>query len=216
MKSSFIAGVILGIVVALGLARFFPWVSHPRVASLTTVLHNGGRAENFVIRIPVDRIASSGSADMGLRATAFPAGVELPPELAGESVLVEHFKLRDADGDVIGIAARHASVADSEATTAWALTIPSRGTLRLTGASKPGLLDRELATAGRSAGSSWSGQLAMNMSTASDRSGRLFGGTSEFEGLVGSYSEDWLVTGVGQAGELRGTIRLHTTAELGE
>ena len=78
MKFSFIAGLILGIVVALGLARFFPWVSHPRVQSMTTVLHNGGRAENFVIRIPVDRIASSGSADMGLRATAF-AGWAAPP-----------------------------------------------------------------------------------------------------------------------------------------
>jgi hypothetical protein len=180
------------------------------------VLHNGGRVEEFVIRIPVDRIASAGTAEMGLRANAYPQGVELPAEMASQPVLVEHFKLRDRDGEVIGVAARHASVAAAEAASAWALTIPSRGTMHLLGAADPGALDRELAAAGRVDGQPWSGDLEWRIGPSGDESGLVSGGSHEFEGLIGTYSEDWLISGVSQAGELRGTIMLHTTSESGE
>jgi hypothetical protein len=216
MKASLLAGILLGFVVALGAARFFPWVDHPRSASLTTVLHNGGRVEEFVIRFPVDRITSTGSAEMGLRAIGYPQGVELPAELAVEPVLVEHFKLRDRDGEVIGVAARHSSVADEEASSAWALTIPSRGTMRLVGAAEPRTLDRELAAAGRVEGQPWSGDLELSIGSPGADSGLVAGGSHEFDGLIGTYSEDWLISGVSQAGELRGTIMLHTTSEFGE
>jgi len=215
MKTAFVAGILLGIIAALGAARFYPWVDHPRSASRTTVLHNGGRVEDFLIRFPVDRISNAGTAQMGLRANAFPAGVDLPEELAADPMLVEHFKLRNIDGDVIGVAARHASVTDAEATTAWALTIPSRGTLRLRGAAAPGVLDRELAAAGRVDGQAWSGDLELAIGPEGPDSGRVTGGSHEFAGLIGTYSEDWLISGVSQAGELRGTINLHTTAEAG-
>ena len=197
-------------------ARFYPWVDHPRSVSRTTVLHNGGRAEDFVIRFPVDQISSAGTDEMGLRAKAFPAGVEFPEELTVDPMLVEHFKLRDVEGDVIGIAARHTSVAEEEATSTWALTIPSRGTLRLRGAAEPGALDRALAAAGRVDGEAWSGDLALTIGSDGSESGLVDGGSHEFAGLIGAYSEDWLISGVSQAGELRGTIRLHTTAEIAE
>jgi len=216
MKASLLAGILLGFVAAIGAARFFPWVDHPRSASLTTVLHNGGRVEEFVIRFPVDRITSAGSAEMGLRAIGYPQGVELPAELAEEPVLVEHFKLRDRDGEVIGVAARHSSVAHEEASSAWALTIPSRGTMRLVGAAEPRALDRELAAAGRADGQPWSGDLELSIGSPGADSGLVAGGSHEFEGLIGTYSEDWLISGVSQAGELRGTIMLHTTSEFGE
>jgi len=216
MKASFLAGIFLGLVVAICAARFYPWVDYPRSASLTTVLHNGGRVEEFVIRFPVDRIASAGGTQMGLRGRSYPEGVELPAEIAAEPVLVEHFKLRDRDGEVIGVAARHASVANSEAGSAWALTIPSRGTLHLLGAAEPGALDRELAAAGRVDGQPWSGDLELRIGAQGAESGVVSGGSQEFAGLVGTYSEDWQISGVSQAGELRGTIMLNTTSEYAE
>ena len=215
MKAFFLAGVILGLVVALGAARFYPWVDHPRSASLTTVVHNGGRVEEFVIRFPVDRIASVGSAEMGLRARGYPQGIELPGEMEAQPVLVEHFKLRDRDGEVIGVAARHAAVAAGEANSAWALTIPSRGTMHLLGTAEPGALDRELAAAGRVDGRAWSGALELSIGSPEAETGRVSGGSHEFEDLVGTYREDWQVSGVSQAGELRGTIMLRTTSEIG-
>ena len=216
MKASFLAGILLGLVVAIGAARFYPWVDRPRSASLTTVLHNGGRVEEFVIRFPVDRIASAGGAEMGLRAKAYPDGVELPAEIAAQAVLVEHFKLRDRDGDVIGVAARHASVAEAEATSAWALTIPSRGTMRLLGAAEPGALDLALAAEGRVEGLPWSGDLEWSVGATDAESGLVAGGSHEFAGLTGTYNEEWLISGVSQFGELRGTIMLHTTSEFAE
>lgn len=216
MRSFFLSGIILGLVVAVGAARFYPWVDHPRAASRTIVLHNGGRVENFMIRFPVDRIASTGTADMGLRARNFPVGVEFPEALVNESILVEHFKLRDVQGDVIGLAVRHSSVTGGEAATAWALTIPSRGTMHLMGAADPGILDRELAAAGRIAGVAWSGALDLSIGSEEAGSGRIIGGSQEFAGLGGTYAESWAISGVSQAGDLRGTIELHTIARSSE
>ena len=40
--------------------------------------------------------------------------------------------------------------------------------------------------------------------------GRVVGGGGEFQGLAGTYTETWLITGLGEDGELRGTIELAT------
>ena len=90
MRFFFLSGIILGLVVAVGAARFYPWVDHPRTASRTIVLHNGGRVENFMIRFPVDRIASTGTADMGLRARKFPVGVEFPEAAVQRAIASIH------------------------------------------------------------------------------------------------------------------------------
>ncbi|MGI9258397.1 MAG: hypothetical protein ACR2QQ_06155, partial [Gammaproteobacteria bacterium] len=164
-------------------------------------------------RFPVDRIASAGTPEMGLRAKPFPVGANLPNEMAS-GVLVEHFKLRDIGGSVIGIATRHASLADDIGASAWALTIPRRGTMRLIGAASPGALDRELSAAGRIDGLAWSGDIAMTVGGEGGVSGRVAGGSDEFDGLAGSYSEQWAISGVTESGELRGTINLRTTSEF--
>ncbi len=213
MKSSFLAGVFLGLFAATGAAWFYPWVDQARATSLTTVAHNGGRVEDFVVRFPVDRIATTGTPEMGLRARPYPEGADLPSEMAS-SLLVEHFKLRDIEGNVIGIAARHSFPAEDTGETAWSLTIPRRGTMRLIGASDPGGLDRELAAAGRIDGRAWSGEVAMMLGGDESVSGRVAGGSDEFDGLGGSYTERWAITGVSEAGDLRGTINLRTTSEF--
>lgn len=213
MKSSFLIGVLFGLFAATSAAWFYPWADQARATSLTTVAHNGGRLEDFVIRYPVDRIASAGTSEMGLRAKPFPDGAGLPDEMAS-GVLVEHFKLRDIAGNVIGIAARHASLADDAGASAWALTIPRRGTMRLIGAASPGALDRELSAAGRIDGRAWSGDIAMTVGDEDGASGQVAGGSEEFDGLVGSYTEQWEISGVTESGELRGTINLRTTSEF--
>ncbi len=216
MKTSFLAGVILGLMVALFAARTYPWVDRVREISRTMVLHNGGRAEDFVIRYPVDLIVGTGTAQMGLRAKGFPAGVEFPEEIADERVLVEHFKLRNDQGDVIGVAARHSGVTQGEAATAWALTIPSRGTMYLVGAAEPGTLERELAANGQIDGRAWSGRLELSIGSEEAGSGQIVGGSHEFAKVIGTYAEHWLISGVSQNGDLRGTIRLYTIAENSE
>src|SRR5690606_20070848 len=114
MRTLFIVVVALGFAAVLAAARFAPWLDPVRLPSHTTVVANGGRAETFVIRLPADRIAAAGSEAAGLRADA-EASAALVSALGSAEVLVEQFKVRDREGQVIGIAARHWAPADGAA-----------------------------------------------------------------------------------------------------
>jgi hypothetical protein len=212
MKTTFWLGLIVGFGGVLAGAHFFPWAAHARLPSQTTVVANGGRAEQFVIRLPVDRIASGGGAPSGLRGSQPSAALALPLAFVDQPLLVEQFKVRDGAGNVIGLAARHWSIANGTASSAWSLLIPSRGALLLAAPGEPGgAVEAALRRAGYVAGSDWSGEAEIEM--VSDRdgaAGEVVGGSDEFAGLNGRYSETWSVTGVGDGGELRGTIALDT------
>ena len=55
----------------------------------------------------------------------------LPAQFVAEPLLVEHFKVRDSAGSVIGVAARHWNGGGAGPTTTWSVLIPSRGALVL-------------------------------------------------------------------------------------
>jgi hypothetical protein len=185
-----------------------PWLAHARLPSQTSVDANGGRAEQFLIRLPTDRIAATDAEAGGLRATGTSGAMLMPARFVGEPLLVEHFKVRDAAGSVVGIAARHWSGAASPATT-WSVLIPSRGALVMSAPGEArGALETALRARGYSAGQAWDGQIAVPM--ASGTGGVVAAGTGEFEGLTGSYTEAWTVTAVDEAGALSGTIELGT------
>jgi len=202
--------MLLGVAGVLAAARYVPWVSPPRLPSYTSVVANGGRAEAFVIRLPADRISAHGAEAAGLRGDAFPADAALPEPLAAAPLLVEQFKVRDREGNVIGVAARHWSQPAGAAYSAWLLVIPSRGALLMTADGEPaGAVDAALAAAGRRADTSWSGEATID-AVPGEGGGRIIGGSGEFEALEGRYDETWTVTGVGDSGELKGTIELTT------
>lgn len=208
MKAAFLAGVLLGLAAVLAAARFFPWVDLPRLPSRTEVLANGGRAEQFLIRLPADRIGAGGSADAGRRASAFPAAAALPDALREAPVLVEQFKVRDRTGSVIGVAARHWTRADAPA-AAWLLVIPGRGALMLASAGEPsGAVDRALEAAGLRDGRELDGRVTFE--PGDDGRGEIAAGTGEFQGLDGEYTESWTLTGAGEDGQLNGTVELNT------
>lgn len=210
MRTAFIVGVLLGLAGMLAAARYVPWVSPPRLPSYTSVVANGGRAEEFVIRLPADRISAQGSEAVGLRGAEFPAGAALPEALTTEPVLVEQFKVRDREGNVIGVAVRHWSQPGGEASAAWLVVIPSRGALLLTAEGEPpAAVDAAISAVGYQTGRAWSGDASIEAARG-DAGGRVAGGSGEFNALEGRYSETWTVTGVGESGELKGTIELRT------
>jgi hypothetical protein len=214
MKTAILLGFVLGFGGVLAGSHFFPWVAHARLPSQTSVVANGGRAEQFLIRLPVDRIGSAGGT-AGLRGSPMFANMALPENLAKEPLLVEHFKVRDSVGNVIGLAARHWSVgADGDAGSAWVVVIPSRGALMLAARGEPrGALDAALQKGGYNGGS-WDGDVRIDLGGA-DQPGAIVTGSAEFEGLHGEYVERWSVTGVSDTGELRGTIELNTVTFRG-
>lgn len=217
MKVAFFAGFVLGVAAILAVAFYFPWVDDVRIPSRTSVVANGGRAEQFLIRLPADKVSVSSNVVSGPRLQRFPAAVALPEDLGDELVLIEHFKIRDSSGEVIGVAARHTVEADKRIETVWNLVIPGRGAMLLRGDAVASMLDRLLLDAGLRPGEQWAGDLRIP-SPEAERAvvGELIAGTGEFNGLNGSYAESWQVTGVSTDGDLRGTIQLNTISSLGQ
>jgi hypothetical protein len=209
MKIVFLFALLLGFGGTLAGAHFAPGLKHARLPSQTSVVANGGRAEEFLIRLPADRIAATDGEAGGVRANGAAGVMLLPAQFLAEPLLVEHFKVRDSGGAVIGIAARHWNGTSGEATTTWSILIPSRGALVLSGRGEDrGGLDAALRSRGYSPGKDWAGTVTLPM--APDGQGVVATGTGEFEDLAGTYTETWSVAAVDEDGKLSGTIALAT------
>jgi hypothetical protein len=210
MKVVLLLAIVIGFGGTLAGAHYAPWLAHVRLPSLTTVVANGGRAEQFLIHVPADRLAATDTAAGSVRLAADTAVMAVPAKLAAEPLLVEHFKVRDASGNVVGVAARHWSATGTAATTTWSVLIPSRGTLVLRAPGEAqGAVEAALAAGGAGAGKPWTGQIAVAMTPAATP-GEIAAGTGEFAGLGGSYTETWNLAGVDDEGRLLGTVVLDT------
>ena len=208
MKIVFLFALLLGFGGTLAGAHFAPGLKHARLPSQTSVVANGGRAEEFLIRLPADRIAATDGEAGGVRAKGAAGVMLLPAQFLAEPLLVEHFKVRDSGGAVIGVAARHWS-GMGEATTTWSILIPSRGALVLSSRGEDrAQLDSALRSRGYSAGEDWAGTVSLAMT--GDGQGVVAAGTGEFESLLGTYTETWSVAAVDEDGKVSGTIELST------
>ena len=207
MRTLFLLAIVVGFGGTLAAAHYVPWFGHHRLPSQTSVVANGGRAEQFVIRLPADRIAATDGKVGGLRSISVEGAMALPAKFVAEPLLVEHYKVRDSTGQVVGVAARHWVNGNRGLTTTWSVMIPARGSLLLHApGEKAGTLDTVLQRAGYTAGSAWEGNVEIPLAAG----GAVAGGTGEFSGLDGSYTETWKVTGIDAAGAMRGTIELYT------
>ena len=209
MKIVFLLALLIGFAGTLAGAHFAPGLRHARLESQTSVVANGGRAEQFLIRLPADRIAATDGEAGGLRSKGAGGVMLMPAQFVAEPVLVEHFKVRDSSGAVIGIAARHWYGGGEGATTTWSVLIPSRGALVMSARGEDrGALDSALRARGYSAGKDWVGDVRLPMTR--DAAGVVAAGTGEFESLVGTYTETWSVAAVDEDGKISGTIALAT------
>ena len=190
MKRLLLLGFVLGLAGTLATAYFAPWVEYQRYRSAAEVVPNVGRVEQFLVHLPADRIGGS---------------IE---ELA--DTRLDHYKLRDADGNVVGVAARHQTRLASGDETAWLLAIPSRGTVTLAASSPAGSgesIESRVSARGLTAGEAAEPALSIDLGTA----GRSVSATGEFAGIELEVVETWVVTGVEDDGQIRGTLHLNTT-----
>lgn len=214
MSRLFLFGLLAGLAGVLAGAHFYPWVQHERLPAETSVVANGGRAETFIVRLPVDRIAGVASASVA-QTLNFPAGVEAPAALTGAALSIEEYKVRATNGAVIGVASRHWTDTPSGPALAWSLTIPGRGTVLLAVAGQSAnVLESVLDRVGYLPGQEWAGSL--EVAAVADRSAtRTIASTQEFQDLDMQFTETWSITGISAAGELRGTIVIDTIGRRG-
>jgi hypothetical protein len=193
MKRLLQLGFILGFAGALAAAYFTPWFEYQRYRSAASVVANGGRVEQFMVRLPADRL-----------------GAPVAPTETGaleSSTRLEHFKLRDVEGNIIGLVARHELARGGATETAWLLTIPSRGSIALAARSEADSIDRVLAARGVTAGQALETELSIDNSS----SAMSVTATGEFADIDFELVETWVVTGIDEDGLVRGTLLLNTT-----
>jgi len=118
---TFIIGVVLGVLAMAGALFAFPVVDQQRELSQVSVATNGGNVELFYINVPADRILARQPGQEVL----VPGTLEWPAADVLQPIGVELYKIRNASGVVIGVAARNseagATVAD------WLIHLPARG-----------------------------------------------------------------------------------------
>ncbi len=225
MSRLFVSTFIAGLLLAGLAASFWPLPEHTRYRSLTTVLPDGGRQEDFVIRWPEDRIRRSGEAATGLPADAV-TGAAVLEDSAGQRVSAETFRVRDIDDNVIGVASRLAgtggAIADTNRSASnWLVVIPGRGAVFLsqpdafdTTARQRDTLNGVIALSMMQNRAFWNTTTERRITAATPRyAGRILRGTSEFAGLSGSFSETWKLEAVNPDGSTRGRIILSTLSE---
>ena len=191
----FLVWLVLGLAASLAAAHFYPLAKPALLYSKSTALANGGREEVFVINLPGDRLGSP-------RAAATATFPEPGFAAAGpDRVLAELFRLRDTDGQIVGLASRLNGRAPNEesapeSVTDWMLLLPSRGTM---------MLSRGAVAMGEE------GEfVADRMGFSYANSGPLIAGTGDFANLQGFYSEDTVVESIDSSGEVTGTVTLMT------
>lgn len=193
MTRLFLASLALGLLLTLTVAAVYPLPEPAKIYSQATVLTNGGREEVYVIRLPDDRLGSPrAAATADFPTQAFAAA-------GSERVLAELFRVRNAEGDIVGLATRMngkvAGVANSpETVTDWMLLIPGRGAL---------LMSRGSVAAGADADFP-----VDRMGFSFVNSGSVVSGTGDFEGLIGFYQEETEIERVDADGQAYGVVTL--------
>ncbi len=221
MARLFLASFLAGAAVVLVAVGLYPLPDPVRYASIISVVPNGGRQEDFVIHWPRDRIelpaqlhSAAGSMTSGAAILADPGAAPASGEL---------FKLRDVEGNVIGVAGKTTTLVSdndgaAESVSNWMLMIPSRGTLSLSQINRADLSPRLVPESGgryiipAEFGRFWAGSTRYRATAgpAADERGRVMQGTREFAPLSGSYAETWELDGVRPDGTTEGKIVLST------
>ncbi len=181
MIKTFVIGIVIGVLVALGGLYLAPAIDVAREASIGTVTPNGGNTETFHVNVPSDRIMIGAQGDRD----PLPAGMQWPGDSIFADARAEVFKLRNSRDAVVGVATRFA-IDDPAAgeVLEWVLHLPARGSLYVT--MKPSPLG------------------------AGGRVGDMRAGTREFESLAGQVRERWLADTSRDGGGNRGRIELAT------
>jgi hypothetical protein len=225
LKRLFFLSFGVGLAASVAAAWLFPLPQHDRFRSRIEVLTNGGRQESFVIRWPQDRITLP--AALAGTDSARSAGTLILASADQSSLsAAELFRLRDVDGNVIGLASRLTGrVPGQRVSTAsvsnWMLLIPSRGTLLMTQENSADT--GPVATSGgyvmpADVARFWApgSRFRITAGPAAGAQGRVLSGTDEFKGLTGSYTELWELEEVAVDGRTEGRISLMTVISARE
>ena len=215
-------GFAVGAVLAAGVLASVPGRGLPHVAPI--VKNEGGEiVESFFLESPRDGIAVTHSGKMPLG--VFPPGAQRFSEPAIERGFALFAKVRNANGEVIGVAAElevhpesgNILTDDIVWQTEWTVVIPGRGVLFLHQEEHSGELGPKVLKPVLETGKPWEGDWTVQTTSGPGPGGRglVVGGSGEFAGASGSFVEIDRVTKLTTDGVLEGTFELRVSREPG-
>lgn len=186
-------------------------------ASAPTEAASGAVTEvTFHMDAPQDGIATTHSGDKPL--PLYPAGIGTLSDAAIANGFVLLTKLRDAGGAVVGFTSEQEVVSSEsdlaqgllKTASSWTLTIPGRGTIFLFENEDQSEFLRKAGVPALAQGQEWNQDWTFVTTAGPDPSGKglIVGGTGEFEGISGTFSEVTHLKRFTPKGELFGTIEL--------
>ena len=216
------AGFVVGAALAVGVLASVPGRALPRVAPI--MANEGGEiVESFFLRSPADGIAVTHSGKMPLG--VFPPSAQRFSEPAIERGFALFAKVRNANGEVVGVAAElevHPETGniltdDVVWKTDWTVVIPGRGVLFLHQEEHSGELGPKVLKPVLETGKAWEGDWTVQTTSGPGPGGRgiVVGGTGDFAGARGSFVEIDRVTKLTTDGVLEGTFEIRVSRETG-
>jgi hypothetical protein len=185
-------------------------------ASVATESAPAPTQETFHMVAPDDGIATTHSGDKPL--PLYPPGIGMLSDDKINQGFILLTKLRDPSGTVIGFTSEQ-EVVSSESNLAqgllmtqssWTLTIPGRGTIFLYETENQSEFLQKAGVPALTQGKEWNEPWTFVTTAGPDPSGKglIVGGTDEFAGVSGTFSEVTHLTRFTPKGELFGTIEL--------
>ncbi|MGH7806374.1 MAG: hypothetical protein ACREQJ_18640, partial [Candidatus Binatia bacterium] len=176
--SSVGAGFAVGAVIAIGVLAAVPGRALPRVTPITTAAENGDVVESFFLESPKDGIAVTHSGKMPLG--VFPPGAGRFEEPAIERGFALLAKVRNAGGEVVGIAAElevhpergNILTDDVVWKTDWTVVLPGRGVLFLHQEEHSGELGPKVLKPVLETGKAWEGDWTVQTTSGPGPGGR--------------------------------------------
>lgn len=170
----------------------------------------------FMMFAPDDGIATTHSGHKPL--PLYPPGIGALSDAKINQGFVLLTKLRDENGDVIGFTSEQEVVgSDSDlklgllrTQSSWTLTIPGRGTIFLFEDEDQSEFLMKAGLPALTQGKEWNEKWTFVTTAGPDASGRgvIVGGTGEFDGIMGTFTEVTHLSRFTRKGELFGTIEL--------
>lgn len=170
----------------------------------------------FMMFAPDDGLAVTHSGDKPL--PLYPAGIGALSDPSINQGFILLTKLRNENGEVIGFTSEQEVVgSDSDlklgllrTQSSWTLTIPGRGTIFLFEDEDQSEFLMKAGIPALTQGKEWNEKWTFVTTAGPDASGRgvIVGGTSEFDGIMGTFTEVTHLSRFTRKGELFGTIEL--------
>jgi hypothetical protein len=194
-----LASLAAGAAATLAISFANPFRAQANTAPITHTDGDGTVHETFSFIAPEDGIAATHDGEESKPVKVFPQGIGLLNDKHLKSAFVLLAKARDKNGTVVGFASEMEEVAPQSnimqgrmhMLSTWTLELPGRGTIFMYETEDASEFAKKVIVPALAFGKTWDQPWTFTTTTGPrpDGRGTIVGGTGEFEGVTGAFTE---------------------------